>query len=83
MVFLAMTRLGYEAYVSLKSRAPLWVADGVLTPKELDELRAIGLSVTNFTRKIDFADPEELADAISTIREHHPGEPIWVEGIES
>lgn len=81
MVFLATTRPGYDAYLALHSRAALWVADGVLTTKELEELRASGINVTNFTRSIDFTDLAALADAMRIIRGHHPGETLWVEGM--
>ncbi|MEJ1962223.1 MAG: hypothetical protein WDO56_12030 [Gammaproteobacteria bacterium] len=82
MVFLAMTRQGFEGYCQLSSgsRASLWIPGGVLAPEELSELRARGLDVTNFGSEIRPGDVGAVADAISTIREHHPNEPLWVEG---
>jgi hypothetical protein len=41
--------------------------------------RAIGLKITDFTHEISSNEPDEIADAVSTIREHRPGEPIWAE----
>jgi len=79
MVFLATTRRGYESFTTLNPDANLWVSGGVLTTEELAQLRARGLKITDFTHEISSGEPEEIADAISTIREHHPGEPIWIE----
>jgi hypothetical protein len=79
VVFLATTRRGYESFTSLNADADLWISGGVLTAEELTRLRARGLKITDFTGEISSNEPDEVADAVSTIREHHPGEPIWVE----
>jgi hypothetical protein len=79
VVFLATTRRGYESFTTLNADADLWISGGVLTAEELTQLRARGLKITDFTHEISTSEPDEIADAVSTIREHHPGEPIWVE----
>jgi hypothetical protein len=79
VVFLATTRRGYESFTTLNADADLWISGGVLTAEELTQLRARGLKITDFTHEISSNEPDEVADAVSTIREHHPGEPIWVE----
>ena len=79
MVFLATTRRGYEAYMTLSPGAALWLSAGILSSRELRDLRARGHSVTDFSYSIDQSDPEAMMDAVSTIREHHPHEPLWVE----
>jgi hypothetical protein len=81
MVFLAMTRQGFESYCQLSSgaRPSLWISGGVLAPEELGALRARGLDVTAFSSEIHPGDACAIADAILTIREHHPNEPLWVE----
>lgn len=58
----------------------LWVAAGVLEPSELATLRASGLAVTAFDRTIDPLDPSAMEDAIDTIREHHSGEDVRMDG---
>ncbi len=46
---------------------------------ELSKLRASGVVVTNFTKLIDCANVNEIEQAVSTIKEHHPNDNIWVE----
>ncbi|GGF00897.1 hypothetical protein GCM10011611_03100 [Aliidongia dinghuensis] len=82
MVFLALTRLGFEEFEALRkagAKLALWVNTGVLIADELARLRAGGLSVTDFVRPIDPADHAAVAAAVDTIREHHPGKRVWVE----
>lgn len=81
MVFFAMTRQGVDAFRQLSRgrTASLWISAGVLTPAELSELRMQGFGVTSLSAEIHAGDREPVADAISTIKEHHPGEPLWVE----
>jgi len=79
VVFLVTTRPGYESFATLNSDAEFWVSGGVLTADELTALRARGIRITDFTHEISSNEPDEIADAVSTIREHHPGETIWVE----
>lgn len=79
MVFLATSRRGYEAYISLNSGGALWVSAGILSPHELSDLRARGYSVTNFSYAIGQDDRDTMLDALSTIREHHPEETLWIE----
>lgn len=78
MIHLVLTRQGYD---QLKAGLgtftfEIWVNDGVLSDGELTELRAKGVSVTNFTAAIDPADPLDVARAIDTIRQHHPDPPV-------
>ena len=79
MVFLATSRRGYEAYISLNAGGALWVSAGILSPHELSELRARGYSVTNFSYAVSQGDRDAMMDAVSTIREHHPDETLWIE----
>lgn len=83
MVFLALTRAGYEEIASLLdigANVALWVSKNVLRDNELATLRATGASVTNFTREIDVADGAAVDEAIEIVQEHHPHERVWVEG---
>ena len=81
MVFVALTRAGYEGLVSLLGRAPspLWVNADVLSLEELARLRSDGIEVTDFTYFIPIEDEDAIASAIATVVEHHPHKTIWVE----
>jgi hypothetical protein len=75
VVFLATSRRGYDAYMSLNSCAPLWLSAGILSPEEIGALRAREYNVTTFSYVVSHTDP----GVISTIQEHHPDEPLWIE----
>jgi hypothetical protein len=81
MIFLALTRKGVESYQALGSGATgaLWLGAGILSEKELVSLRASGVDASDFNYTIELHDSEALACAIETIKEHHPGQPLWVE----
>ena len=79
MVFLATTRRGYESFMTLNAGDALWLSAGLLTADELREMRGQGIKVTDFDYEIAPGDFDTLDDAVSTIKEHHPGQPIWIE----
>jgi len=82
MVFFALTRSGYEDFkrhFDPHASVTLWVNKDVLSDSELVEVRAAGLSVTNFTRPIDIADEAAVDEAVDTIKQHHSNECIWLE----
>lgn len=80
MVFLANTRIGYEAYQELGIGAgALWLGAEVLSEDELATLRQAGVDVTDFNYKIEPHEYEVIAGAVETIKEHHPGQAVWVE----
>jgi hypothetical protein len=79
VVFLATTRRGYESFMTLNAGAALWLSAGLLTADELREARDRGLHVTDLSYEIGPGDFDTLADAVSTIKEHHPGQPLWIE----
>lgn len=81
MVFLAITRSGYATYLALGGEAgALWVGAGVLSDVELAELRQLEVDVSNFDYEILPHEFDVIAGAVETIKEHHPGEPVWVDG---
>lgn len=57
----------------------LWVGADVLSAIEVQRLRADGIDITVFSRPVHTKD--EIEDAISTLFEHHPNEPVWVESL--
>ena len=81
MVFLALTRKGYESYrhIGAKAGSALWLSAGVLSNTELVALRESGVNVTDFNYAIESSDKEAISCAVKTIKEHHPHETIWVE----
>lgn len=64
MVFLAITRNGYEVYRALGSSVgALWVGAGVLSDEELASLRHSGVDVSDFNYEIDLHESEVIAGA--------------------
>ena len=51
----------------------------MLSAIEVQRLRADGIEITVFSRPVRTED--EIEDAMSTLTEHHPGEPVWVESL--
>lgn len=81
MPHFALTRQGYDQLIIVfggRPPSPLWINAGMLSTSELTVLRAQGLEVTEFSRPIPLED-QGLDDAISTIKEHHPSSPVWVQ----
>ena len=82
MICFVTSRQSYDQLAASSAWPPavLWIAFGVLDPSELTNLRASGLAVTEFTSPFDPSDLAEMADALDTVREHHPGQAVWVDG---
>lgn len=82
MVHFVTSRHGFDHLFASVDWPPttLWVAAGVLKPSELANLRGSGLAVTALDRTIDPLEPAAVEDALETIREHHPGEGIRMDG---
>ena len=81
MVLFALTKQGVaEILDSGSSReGVLWVNHGLLEAPDLERLRAEGFELTNFTRWIDPADQADIESAVETIKEHHPGQVLYIE----
>jgi len=81
MVFFVISRKGFEDYLTIKEKlaAPLWISAGVISQSELESLRYSGVDVTDFNYAIGLNEKEVIDDAIETIKEHHPGEVIWIQ----
>jgi hypothetical protein len=82
MVFLVVSPQGHLSFRALepKEGVALWVAAGVLAEDELRDLRVEGLDVSDFNYTMDPNDHAAIAGAVETIKEHHPGQSVWVEG---
>jgi hypothetical protein len=81
MVYLALTPAGLNDLTSAEPADGLviWVSADVASLGEIAALRSRGIDVTEFSRKIDVADPRSLGQALDTIGQHHPGQRVWVE----
>ena len=79
MIYFVRSRQSYDQLVASSAWPPesLWVAPGVLDSAELIALRAAGVAVTNFLGSHIHSD---LSGALETIREHHPGQAVWIDG---
>ena len=82
MIYFATSRRSYDQLAASAAWPPavLWISSGVLNASELTALRAKGLSVTDFTDPVSPRAFTEMAEALNTIREHHPGQAVWVDG---
>lgn len=81
MVYLVLTRAGYDELIAQRGStpSPLWVNVGVLSTSELLALQEAGVKVTNFTRVIDPHNVTEIQEAVFTVQDHHSGQRVWVE----
>jgi hypothetical protein len=81
MIYFVLTPEGYEELVSKVGQvpSPLWVNDGILSESEITKLRKTGAEITNFMSRIAPHDMSGIANALSTIQQHHPKQRIWVE----
>ncbi len=83
MINFVTSRQSYERLVASSAWPPvaLWLTVDVLDSFELSALRRQGLTVTGFTSRFDVSNVVEMADALDTIREHHPGHTVSVDGL--
>jgi hypothetical protein len=77
MVFLAISASGLAEAISLACGAPVWCGSDAISEEAFCELQ--GQNVSRFVYPLAGQGAEILADAVATIREHHPNERIWVE----
>lgn len=83
MVLFALTKHGLTDMFNLARgrKITVWVNQGLLDDVNLERLRAEGFDLTNFTRWIDPAVEVEIQQAIWTIKDHHPGDVLYVEHV--
>ncbi|MFN9727975.1 hypothetical protein [Acidovorax sp.] len=79
MVFLAISEDGLAE--ALRSAGPVdgavWCGSNAISEDDY-RARADG-NLSRFVYSIDGSDAAAIADALQTIKEHHPGQRIWVE----
>jgi hypothetical protein len=78
MVFFAISRKGYEDFLAMNLNAILWSTLGVIEIHELELLRAKGVSTSVFNYQVASDNIAAICGAVETIREHHPGQTVWL-----
>lgn len=64
----------------LSGKYPVWLSEGSLSKSETEELWNQDIEdLSEFSYTVDTSDSGSLNCAVSTIKEHHPGENIWVQ----
>jgi len=83
MIYLAMTSQGLHEILDIAKdkRLHVWCGADALSEAEFEQLPFDRL--TRFDYTLADADTLTLEDALSTIKEHHPGQRIWIEHIAS
>ena len=81
MVFLAITPEGLKEALRLKQTTPLdvWCGAGAISEAEYKDGSFKGVS--RFIYDFAKADSDALAGALDTMKEHHPGETVWIKGL--
>jgi len=80
MVFLAITPGGLAESIRLaEGQEPVWCGADAISEGEFDTLT--GNNVTRFSYALGEAGRAQIADAVATIKEHHPGQRVWVEDV--
>jgi len=79
VVYLALTPEGLlEAISASNGMSPIWCGAEAISEEDFSRLAA--KDVTRFQHTISGPEqPAAIADALATIREHHPGHRVWVE----
>lgn len=79
MVYFSITREGFFEVldVAKTSGAAVWCGADAISQEEFERIK--GGNVTRFVYPLADASEDVIADALSTIEEHHPGERIWIE----
>lgn len=79
MVFFMISREAFKSYASLgRTDASVWVSAGVLTGEEVASFREQDVEVSDFNYSLEPSDNAGIQAAMETIREHHPGQTVWV-----
>ena len=83
MVYIVLTAEGLNDLLqSSLEPCVLWINADVASNDRIARLREAGWNVTVWTKRVDFSDRLQWAYELATIREHHPGQMIWMEQIQ-
>lgn len=81
MVLLAISNAALADALRLATDPAVWVWCGADAISESDYTARRIPRLSRFIYPLQGEAPEVLEDALDTIREHHPGEVVWVEGV--
>jgi hypothetical protein len=59
----------------------VWMGSDAISPEEHKRLSLNGAKLTRFSYPLANASPDDIASALGTIEEHHPGEIVWVQHV--
>lgn len=81
MVIFATTKSAYKEMESLilTGLHPVWLSNGVLEQEDIEELWAKGIDLSVLNYEVDSSNTEDIDCALSTVKEHHYGQNIWVQ----
>lgn len=81
MVYFALTPQGLNEILATPevAKVSVWCGTNALSEAEFAKLERS--NVTRLTYSLASADKATIQRALSTIKEHHPGERIWIESV--
>ncbi len=81
MVYLVIDpRSAHEAVeLARQTGCAVWVGSDAMSEQEHLTYARAGMKLTRFAFPLAGATSEEIEDALSTVREHHPNEIVWVQ----
>lgn len=83
MVFLALDpNAAVEAIaVARLSGAAVWVGSDAMSHDEHYRIAAEGINLTRFEYPLFGVDTGAVDEALQAVRDHHPGETVWVQRV--
>lgn len=81
MVIFITSRSAYSEMKSLIASGmyPIWLTCDVLSEKEVEVLLKSGVNASVLDYAVDTENADNMSCAMSTIKEHHVGQNIWVQ----
>lgn len=81
MVFLALEPAAAVEAIALarQTGAAVWVGSDAMTHEEHYRIAAEGVNLTRFIYPLVGADAAVVQDSLAAVRQHHPGQTIWVQ----
>ena len=81
MVFLALDPSAAVEAIALArlNGAAVWVGSDAMSHDEHYRIAAEDVNLTRFEYPLSGVDPAVVDDALAAVREHHPGETVWVQ----
>ncbi len=82
MVFLAVTEQGlHEALkFSETTKVEIWCGSDAISTSDFE--KHVGGGISRFTYPLANEGPDVISGAVETIKDHHPGQVVWVESAQ-